>query len=385
MMGDKILLVDDEPDILDTFKRSFKKKFHIETALGGQEGLELISAKGPFAVIVSDMRMPGMEGTQFLSKVKEVAPDSVRMMLTGNTDIDTAIGAVNEGSIFHFLNKPCSLEVFEKAIESGIRQYKLITAERELLEKTLSRSVKALIDILSMVNPLAFSRAMRLRHYVKHVVSQLQLSDGWQYEVAAMLSQIGCVKLAQETLEKIYVGQKLTEEEQEAFASHPSAGADLLRKIPRLEKVASMIEKQLEPFSKFNSVRTPSKTDPVEIGAQILKVSLNFDRLVIGGASYPDAVNKLMKHPEDYNPSIVSTMRELKTAKKETQIKLVKVQDLAIDMVIIEDIRTKTGLLLLHKGQEITSLLLERLKNFSRQGNMPNEIRVSIPEYDSAG
>ncbi len=383
-MDDKILLVDDEPDILDTFRRSLKRKFHVETALGGEAGLELISAKGPFAVIVSDMRMPGMDGAQFLAKVKETAPESVRMMLTGNTDIDTAIGAVNEGSIFHFLNKPCSPEVFEKAIESGIRQYKLITAERELLEKTLSRSVKALIDILSMVNPLAFSRAIRLRRNVKHTVNQLGLLNGWQYEVAAMLSQIGCVKLAQETLEKIYAGQELTKAEQEAFASHPSTGAGLIRKIPRLEKVADMIEKQMEPFGRFSSAQVLSKTDPVEIGAQILKVALDFDRLVTGGASFSDAVDELMKHPEEYNPHIVLTMSELKTEKKEAQIKLVKIQNITVDMVITEDIRTKTGLLLLHRGQEITPLLLERLKNFSRQSNVPNEIRVSIPEYDSS-
>ncbi len=381
-MGEKILLVDDEPDILETFKRNLRKKFHIETALGPMEGLKAVSSKGPFAVIVSDMRMPGMDGVQFLSKVKETAPESVRMMLTGNTDIDTAMGAVNEGNIFHFFTKPCPPEVFEKALKSGIRQYQLVIAERELLEKTLSRSVKALIDILSIVNPLAFSRAIRLRNYARHIVSQLRLSDRWQYELAAMLSQIGCVKLSPETLEKIYVGQELTEEEEESFSSHPFFGANLLRNIPRLEKVAGMIEKQMEPFNSFNSVQTLAKTDPVEIGAQILKVSLDFDRFISGGVLGDEAINNLLKYPDKYNPLIVLTMRELKTDNKKMQIKLLRIRDITIDMVIDEDVRTKTGLLILPKGQEISHLLLERLKNFQRQGLVANKIRVSVPTYD---
>ena len=382
-MDEKVLLVDDEADILETFRRSLRKKFRVEVALGPEKGLEAVSTNGPYAVIVSDMRMPGMDGIQFLSRVKETAPDSVRVMLTGNTDIDTAMGAVNEGSIFHFLTKPCPPEVFEKTLAAGIRQYRLVTAERELLEKTLSRSVKVLIDILSMVNPLAFSKAMRLRRYTRHIIEKLRLSNRWQYELAAMLSQIGCVKLAPETLEKIYVGQELTEKEEEAFASHPSVGANLLRTIPRLEKVAGMIEKQMAPFSQFSTAMDIDKIDPVEVGAQILKVTLHFDKLVTGGRSRDDAVEDLLKHPDEYNPLIALTMRELKMERKERRIKLVGVEDLTIDMAIAEDVWTTTGLLLLPKGQDITYLLLERLKNFSRQGVVPDKIRVLAPAYDA--
>jgi DNA-binding NtrC family response regulator len=105
-MAERILLVDDDPNILDGFRRSLSREFLMETALGAELALKLVAENGPYAVVVSDMRMPGMDGVQFLSKVKAQSPDTIRVMLTGNADMDTAVHAINEGSIFRFLNKP---------------------------------------------------------------------------------------------------------------------------------------------------------------------------------------------------------------------------------------------------------------------------------------
>src|SRR5829696_4359 len=137
MIG-KILCVDDERNVLEAYQRSLRKEFHIEIATSGAEGLAAVESQGPYAVIVSDMRMPGMDGIRFLAKVKEKAPDSVRIMLTGNADQQTAIEAVNEGNIFRFLTKPCPPETLAKALSAGLQQYWLVVAEKELLEKTLS-------------------------------------------------------------------------------------------------------------------------------------------------------------------------------------------------------------------------------------------------------
>jgi len=127
-MSERVLCVDDDPRILGAFRRQLEEQFDLVTATGGREGLELIDSQGPFAVIVSDMRMPEMDGVQFLAAVKEKAPKSVRMMLTGCADLDTAIEAVNEGNIFRFLTKPCLPEQFARAIQAGIDQHRLIVA-----------------------------------------------------------------------------------------------------------------------------------------------------------------------------------------------------------------------------------------------------------------
>ena len=209
-MAEKILLVDDESNVLDGYRRSLRGEFLLETALGGQQALKLAEESGPYAVVISDMRMPGMDGIQLLSRIKSLAPDTIRVMLTGNADTETAINAINEGNIFRFLNKPCSKEVMAKTITAALMQYRLVTAEKQLLEQTLSGSLQVLTEVLSLVNPAAFSRAERARRYIHHVVTAMKLGNPWQYEVAAMLSQLGCVTLASETIDAVYRGEELT-------------------------------------------------------------------------------------------------------------------------------------------------------------------------------
>jgi DNA-binding NtrC family response regulator len=128
---DKILLVDDDPSVLEALQRQFRKQFSLHTASGGEEGLTMVRVKGPYAVVVSDCRMPALDGIQLLGLVRKIAPDTVRMMLTGNNDLHTAMEAVNQGEIFRFLTKPCAPEIFSKALEDGIKQY-----QRNLFKKT---------------------------------------------------------------------------------------------------------------------------------------------------------------------------------------------------------------------------------------------------------
>jgi response regulator RpfG family c-di-GMP phosphodiesterase len=237
-MPDKILLVDDDLNILEGFQRSLRREFELETARSGAQALKFLAETGPYAVIVSDLRMPEMDGIQLLSAVKTQSPDTIRVMLTGNADMDTAIEAINEGSIFRFLNKPCSKEVMAKTLTAALVQYGLVTAEKQLLEQTLSSSIQVLTEVLSLVNPTAFSRAERARRYIHHVVTVMKLGNPWQYEVAAMMSQLGCVTLAPETIDAVYSGEKLLPNEQKQYDAHPSVAYDLLSKIPRLEPVA---------------------------------------------------------------------------------------------------------------------------------------------------
>jgi DNA-binding NtrC family response regulator len=194
-MAEKILLVDDDPLILEGHKRSLSREFLLETALGPVQALKLVTDNGPYALVVSDMRMPEMDGIHFLTQVKSVSPDTVRVMLTGYADIETAMSAINEGNIFRFLTKPCSREIMARTLTAGLVQYRLITAEKQLLEQTLSSSIQVLTEVLSLVNPAAFSRAERARRYIHHIVTVMNLGNPWQYEVAAMMSQLGCVTL----------------------------------------------------------------------------------------------------------------------------------------------------------------------------------------------
>src|ERR1039457_2934499 len=172
-MSTKILFVDDDANILAGHQRTLRKDFTLDVALGGEQGLVMILTKGPYAVIVADMQMPGMNGIEFLMKAETKAPDTVRMMLTGNADQKTSVDAVNRGHVFRFLTKPCEPETLMQTLNAGLKQYRLITAERELLEKTLHGSIKVLADVLSLIDPLSFGRGESLCGYMRAYVNSL--------------------------------------------------------------------------------------------------------------------------------------------------------------------------------------------------------------------
>ena len=194
------------------------------------------------------MRMPGMSGVELLSRVRERAPNTMRIMLTGNIDQQTAIAAINEGSIFRFLNKPCPADQLAIAIRAGLQQYRLITAEKELLEQTLRGSTQVLSEVLSLTSPVAFGRAMRVQRLVRKIAENLKVQDIWQVEVAALLSQIGCVTVPEQVLAKVYAGGELTQPERATYDRHAEIGAGLIAKIPRLKIVGEMIASQDKRF-----------------------------------------------------------------------------------------------------------------------------------------
>ena len=122
-MTSKVLLVDDDENILSAFQREFCKYFDMHLAGGGKEGLEALESKGPFAVVVSDFRMPGLNGIQFLAEVRKRAPETVRIMLTGHPSQHLAMDAVDAGYIFRFHTKPCPLQDLYKSILEGIEEH----------------------------------------------------------------------------------------------------------------------------------------------------------------------------------------------------------------------------------------------------------------------
>lgn len=131
-MSERVLFVDDEAAVLEAFHRMLHGSFDLQTATSGGEGLQRLEHEGPFAVVVSDMKMPGMNGAEFLARVRQKSPSTVRMLLTGHADLHTAIDAVNRGQILHFLTKPCPKAVLVAALNSGLDQYRTVVEEREL-------------------------------------------------------------------------------------------------------------------------------------------------------------------------------------------------------------------------------------------------------------
>jgi FixJ family two-component response regulator len=376
-MPEKILMVDDEEGVLLGYQRMFRNEFQIETATGGVAALAALEAIGPYAVVVSDMRMPGMDGVKLLTKVKLLAPDTVRVMLTGDDDVHSAVSAVNEGSIFRFLTKPCNKDTLGKALTAGLMQYRLLTAEKDLLENTLQSSIQVLTEVLSLVNPAAFGRALRIRRYIHHVATRMALASPWRFEVAAMMSQLGCVTLHPETIEASYAGRPLPPDEQARFDAHPGVARDLLAKIPRMEPIAWMIGHQNDPVAKGDAIPNADMAE-LRLGANLLRAILTFDDLVTKGLSQSDAASRLSRENVDSDPRIFQALAELGGDIDHAEVRSCDIDELVpSDMVLQEELRTKGGLLLVSKGQEVTSTLILKLKNFLEKGAIGRKVAIS--------
>jgi response regulator RpfG family c-di-GMP phosphodiesterase len=367
---EKILFVDDEVHILESFRRTFHKRYRLATASRPEEALHLIQAEGPFAVVVSDLRMPGMDGIRFLARVQEVSPDTVRLILTGHADLDAAIAAVNEGHVFRFLTKPCANETMQKALAAALDQYRLVTAERELLRGTLRGSVRVLTDVLALVHPEAFGRAERLRRHASATARRLGVGALWRYEMAAMLSQIGCVTLPAEILRKRYAGTKLSAVEEDLYHMHPAVARGLLSNIPRLEEVIEIVGRQDERL-----IEHPDQP----LGARILKVAMDFDDLEQQGLERENALAEMKSRPGWYAPEVLAAFELALFAEEGYLPKPMAMADLRPGMVLAKDVKTSQGILLLVNGQEVNTAIILRLETFANTHGVDEPVFIRVP------
>ena len=385
MIGNQILFVDDDPNILSAYKRSLHKRFQIVTCLSGDEGLNRLNNNGPFAVVVADMQMPGMNGVEFLRKAEAQAPDTVRLMLTGNADQKTAADAVNQGHVFSFLTKPCPPESLEVALNNAIKQYRLIIAEKELLEQTLNGAIKVLTDVLSMNDPQAFGRAERLRDEMRVIGKWFKAPRPWELELGAMLSQIGYVALPSPILMKSRAGLSLTGAERDMIARVPQTGAALLESIPRLGTVAEIVRYQNKNYDGSGFPVGGLSGEAIPIGARILRVLNELLDAEAAKRSRTDAFRRMRSTTGIFDPQVLEAIASCfdiyideSSETEPFSLMTVRVSELTIGSVVGEDIQTKEGTLLVPANIRITQALLEKLRNFSELAVLREPIIVRV-------
>ncbi len=379
-MNKKVLFVDDDSNILQGYRRVLRKEFDIHIALGGEEAIDAIATEGDFAVIVSDMRMPEMDGIEFLAVAKEIAPESVRVMLTGDSGQQTAMDAVNEGMVFRFLAKPCSAESMSKVLNAAIEQHLLITAEKQLLEQTLSQSLEVMVDILAMVNPAAFSRATRVKRLASKIATSLGIKNLWEIEIAAMLSQIGCITVPENILNKIANCEPLSADELNCYYKHPQIAYKLIARIPRMKYVAEIIAHQnfRLPDYQLNDAKFLG-TNTMKC-AQILKVVLDFDKMLSLGNSPHSAFRKIAVYKDWYDAEVLKVIENLLDEKvEEYTTEKIRIEDLKFGMVIDENLWYTDGTETIEKGQEVNLFSMMRLKKYADKGYISPNISVKIP------
>ena len=371
-----ILLVDDEVAILDGLRRQLRKKFTVHTATGGAEALQLLRSE-PVMVVVSDMRMPQMDGATFLAEVRSRYPDVVRILLTGQADTQSAITAVNQGQIYRFLTKPCPPDVLLGEIGSAVEINRLVTAEKELLGTTLRRTVEALTSTLSLAQPAAFARAVRVTRTVTELAEQLQIDEPWEVEITAMLAHLGAVTLPPKLLEKLDGGRPLDEDERAMERRVPAVSRDLVAAIPRLESVAEAIGWQRARYDGVGSALGVPSGQDLPVAARILRVAADFDAGTSQRPSVRDTIRALQADAGAYDPAVLDALaRSHAVTESEMPPRNLRLEDLAPGMVVFDDVLTADDVLLIGRGTVVTEPLIQRLENYARQGRVSDCIRV---------
>jgi response regulator RpfG family c-di-GMP phosphodiesterase len=305
-----------------------------------------------------------MSGARLLSQLRDIALETTRILLTGETDFDEVARAVNEGQTFRLLRKPCTVAMLVNALREGVQQHRLAVASRELLDRTVSGCVEALGDVLALVSPVAYGRSLRAKGFVGELAAHFGVRDRWQVEAAAMLSQIGYASLPPLTLERIYNGEDLSGPEKEAVDGLPWAARKILGRLPTLEPVLNIIVYQDKHYDGTGVPVDIVRGDAIPWGARALKVALDYDLLENSGHSPELATDTLRGRPGWYDPEVLEAFAALRGNPVPRYIvHEIPVRDIRPGMIFGSDVRNWNGAVLIAHGQTVTEALLHRLRN----------------------
>jgi response regulator RpfG family c-di-GMP phosphodiesterase len=397
----RVLCVDDEPQITRAVGRVLRGKFTVVPAHSAAEGLQLLRSEPEFAVVLSDYQMPETDGVTFLQAAREIAPDSVRVLLTGRADLTATVAAVNQGQIFRFVSKPVPPDALLAVIVAANEQHRLLTAERVLLEQTLYGSIKALISLLSLVQPAALGKTSRVKRQVSALATQLAVPDRWSLEIAALLSLVGCVTLPDETMNKLADGQLLSKDEAALVARLPAVAESLIAGIPRLEAVREILRFQDTCFDGSGSPVLDISRRKIPLGSRILKVVLDCDLLEASGLGVDAALNALAARIDRYDPEVLAAYHDVRRpgARRSSSdaapiapgvspqraepdadgAARIRLSDIRVGMIFASDVRNSEGVLLVARGQEVTQALIDRVS--SQWASWADTHEVAIIDY----
>ena len=377
-MNNKILCVDDEESILRGFKLNLRKDFDVHLASNGVEGLDVFEQEKDFAVVLSDMRMPEMDGATMLSEIKKRNHEVVTILLTGHTDFESAVAAVNEGNVFRMLSKPCPPETLIKVLKAGLEQHDLIISKRILLDKTLRGSVDALAQALSTAKPLFFGRAQRVRRMANELAEMMKVPARWRVDVASVFSQLGYLSLPESVSEDVYYKRDLTTEVKELVKQVPSDTQKLISIIPGLEEVDEILQK-IDIQHRFEK----DSGNGVRLLASILRVALDFDFYEEQGHDRSVIIQTLKSRKDDYDPAVSDSLSNLLVVAEQTfKLEEISLKSLEVGMRLAQELRLEDGFLVASSGADVDRQLIKVIRNYNScyaESPFPKKIQVTVP------
>lgn len=418
-----ILCVDDEPNILSSLRRLFRPKgFQILVAESGQAGLAVLETE-TVDLVISDMRMPEMNGAQFLEHVRQRWPDTVRLLLTGHSDVTAIIDAINRGEIYRYITKPWddndivlivrqALE--RKAMELETKRLEALTAKQnqelkelnasleakvqartaeiqaanERLKNSFVTSIKVFSTLIEMRGGNLSGHSRRVADLCRKIAHTLQLDNKLKQEVfvAALLHEIGKIGFADDMLSTPL--SKMKSDQLEAYRKHAAHAEQLLLPLQDLHGASEIISAQ---FERFDGTGFPDHLagELIPIGTRILSLASDYDNMQIGMQTHsrlsPDQARVMISHGSGsrYDPKVVAAFVETlgDASQKISGIpdRPVRSEEMEVGMVLSRDLITPSGLLMLSSGHVLDERVIVRIRNFERTSDL--ELIAYVRQY----
>ena len=413
----KLLLLDDEEDIINALKRLLRNNYEIIPFNKGDEALAYLQ-ENHVDIIMSDMRMPKMDGAEFLAHAREIIPNAIRLLLTGYSDMDSTVKAINDGGVYTYISKPWNnqdlkltlekasdhyllkkeakrlneevakankeLEIFNQSLElKVIQRTSALQASTKKLKNTLQTQKELFFDVLDMMSAtieyrtgFSAGHSKRIAIQCKAVAKKLELDEAQcrRIYLCALLHEIGTVGLSDDLLQENSIGSGKLED---LLITHPMIGAEILGKVKRF---ASLTDNILHQNENIDGTGSPAHLsgDDIPVGARIIRIVKDFDFLIAGktNAKRMSIANAYawMKERADvwYDRKILKTFIDLLGNREAVDGEMefsIGVEALKPGDKLLEDLILNNGNVMLKAGQEINSVMITKLKEYERRHN----------------
>ena len=416
----KLLLVDDEESITKALSRLFRKEeYEIYTALSGQQGLDILKRDGrPFSLIISDQRMPGMTGAQFLERAKSISPDAKRILLTGYSDMDAIVEAVNKGEIHRYLSKPWNDNDLLIQVRQLLEQKELEERNQEL-ESGFLTAIRLLSTLVEILNPKLGEQMKQVAPLAREIAEEYGLEKAHvdQIEIAATLHDIGLLGEPERILEKDV--DEMNQRERYIFKQHPEIGQICLQSVNTLDQAGAIVFSHHEHY---DGTGFPNGLigNEIPIGARIIGVVADYCQLV---RTWPANINEIIARArkylgpavknilitdrkelvdeitrkilllgasQRYDPDVVMKLvkrlepdeEERKKQLLERRVALINTEDLKEGMVLGRNLRTKDGRTILARGVALTESLISSIRRLEEGDAIEPRIYVRNAALD---
>lgn len=313
----KILIVDDEPDNLALLYRTLRHDYDIEKSTSPVKALDILK-KEHFHCILSDHKMPEMDGVEFLKRSYDISPDTMRLMITAYTDASILIDAINYAKIYRYVKKPYNPDELILTVKGALEYWQLKDDNNSLindLKELFSGTVTAIVEALDAKDSYTLGRSRRVTFYSVKIAQALHLSatNIGRIELAGLLHDIGMIGISDDILMKV---EKLSQEEYDTIKQHVSYSVKILDDIKQLKEVVEIIKFHHEHFD-GNGYPYGKKGEEIPIGSRILAVADAFDSIVTP-KTYRNqvtprvALNKIKELAgKQFDPDVVDTFEHI--------------------------------------------------------------------------